>query len=264
MFKKGKDLERIYPEVATLVASLVKISGGQIYGFYFTKKPRIGTGNAFRFKGILSDKQVRALLRIHPKLKGSPADLVKKNGWMEFARPVSLKELTLKKTLTFEFLPNLRNAVEEFSDDLTDDPDLLDGMVFVNGRMISEFWFFDDDWMTFGDVFVVFSDDGWDMNAGSLRPFEDMPLLKVFNRKSEMGWKSKPSYQIESSALVGTGSATELLLPFAPIVIGRTVSGNLYDWPKEVVKLIIDGSDYTHKTCQATIDVDSTIEVYLD
>ncbi|KKR71641.1 MAG: hypothetical protein UU16_C0057G0007 [Candidatus Woesebacteria bacterium GW2011_GWA2_40_7] len=72
--------------------------------------------------------------------------------------------------------------------------------------------------------------------------------------------RSKHLYAFQSTALIGQ-DATEVLIPFAPAVLGRKVSNDV--WPSGVLKLTIGDTDATRSTCASSIEARDTVSVYL-
>ncbi len=79
---------------------------------------------------------------------------------------------------------------------------------------------------------------------------------KIFVRRSG----NKFLYAFQTAALIGR-NATEVLIPFAPAVIGRKIGQVV--WPSEVRKLEIENSDVTLSTCNSPIQARDTVSVYL-
>ncbi len=89
--------------------------------------------------------------------------------------------------------------------------------------------------------------DGHVLRAGS----------KVYFRRPGT---SKNIYSFASAHLVGD-DASDLLVPFAPAVLGRRITGD--KWPQEVYAVTIDGRDHTNSTCGEDIGEKSDVTVVL-
>lgn len=80
---------------------------------------------------------------------------------------------------------------------------------------------------------------------------------KVFVRRGL--YTHRLLYEIESSAFIGS-DATDTLLPFAQMVLGRKVREK---WPPEIISLTIDGEEHFESTCGESIHEDSEVEIVL-
>ncbi len=72
---------------------------------------------------------------------------------------------------------------------------------------------------------------------------------------------NKPVYTIQSPLFLG-GNATDQLVPFGSVVLGRRLTSDS-QWPDEIIRFEIDGQDVARSTCGVDIEPEMSIEVLL-